>query len=607
MSAAPVAADPLTARQVDVPRVLSWTPDHLAEVAARLGQAARVVEEAGALLGRRRAPGSGTAWEAPSTGEGWHGAAAGAAARSREEQLADVTALAAVLRELAGVLAQAGEELRAAGDALASASATACALGTALRPDGTCPPPPAPALTDDGRLDPVVVARAVRADDAVGDVGRRATAALARAAEADADAAARVRVLLAALEQRRVLRLPVPVGGAGALLAAQPSVVLRDPPRGAGPGEVARWWEGLRPDEAARLLAEAPQRVGGLPGVPPAVRTVANEQRARALRDRGARTPVERRERAVAVDALAALALAREGGRPASLLVLEPSHAGVGRAAVVVGDVDTADHVAWYVPGLGSSVSSLPGTLVPRGLALRDAARRRQDEDVAVVVWMGYDAPEWDASVATTARAEAGGRLLAVDVAGVAASRARRDRRGPPPATTTLVGHSYGSLTVGRALASGGARADAAVLLGSPGTGEARAAALGLPVDRVHVGAEAADPVSHLRAFGADPASSAFGARRLPAQDTDGALLSLSSHSSYLDPRSESLAWVAAVVAGRGEEVPRVPGRGRLAEQVGVLGGALLDPERGQPGVPPPRRPPSTAPAGPPPRRPAPS
>ena len=596
VSAGPVAAGPLTARQVDVPRVLSWTPDRLAEVAARLGRAARVVEESGALLGRRRALGSGPAPGAAPLPDGWHGAAAGAAARSREEQLADVTALAGVLRQLADVLAQAGEELRGARDALASASATACALGTALRPDGTCPPPAAPAVLDAaGRLDPVTVARAVRADDAVGDVGRRATAALARAAEADADAAARVRVLLAALEQRRVLRLPVPVGGVGALLAAQPSVVLRDPPRGAGPGEVARWWEGLRPDEAARLLAEAPQRVGGLPGVPPAVRAVANEQRARALRDRAARTPVQRRERAVAVDALAALAVAREGGRPASLLVLEPSHAGVGRAAVVVGDVGTADHVAWYVPGLGSAVSSLPGTLVPRGLALRDAAARREDEDVAVVVWMGYDAPEWDASVTTTARAEAGGRLLAVDVAGVAASRARRDRRGPPPATTTLVGHSYGSLTVGRALASGGARADAAVLLGSPGTGEARAAALGLPVDRVHVGAEAADPVSHLRVFGAGPASSAFGARRLPAQDTDGALLSLSSHGSYLDPRSESLAWVAAVVAGRGDEVPRVLARGRLAERVGVLGGALLDPERGQSGVPPPRRPPGAA------------
>jgi len=78
------------------------------------------------------------------------------------------------------------------------------------------------------------------------------------------------------------------------------------------------------------------------------------------------------------------------------LYIFEPAaFGGDGRAAIVLGDLDTAEHVALTVPGFSSSVSGMdPGRVQALYEESRGAVNGR--ESVAVVDWMGYDSPNPD-------------------------------------------------------------------------------------------------------------------------------------------------------------------------------------------------------------------
>jgi pimeloyl-ACP methyl ester carboxylesterase len=142
----------------------------------------------------------------------------------------------------------------------------------------------------------------------------------------------------------------------------------------------------------------------------------------------------------------------------------------------------------------------------------------------------------------------------------------------------TLVGHSYGSLVVGRALHDHDPAADDAVLLGSPGAGVAHADDLRLPDGHVFVGAASRDPVSYLGWFGPDPASRDFGAVRFEAEDVTRSQgrVALADHSKYFWPGSESLSNIVKVTVGQDDSVRRAPYRGLVSWQ---LTGWRGDPE----------------------------
>ena len=165
-----------------------------------------------------------------------------------------------------------------------------------------------------------------------------------------------------------------------------------------------------------------------------------------------------------------------------------------------------------------------------------------------MVSWLAYDIPQTSDtlnsghSVVLRQSAEAGARSLADFLGGV-----------PPERHLTLIGHSYGSTTAGLAVASGGTGVDDLVVLGSPGLGVERAAALGMPVKRIHVLEADDDPVADLGWFGRDPSAMpevdrlATEAAQLP----DGSAGSAASgHSRYLASGTTSQWNVAAVVAG---------------------------------------------------------
>lgn len=360
------------------------------------------------------------------------------------------------------------------------------------------------------------------------------------------------------------------------------------PPPGTPAVLVEAWWSLLTAAERIRVLAGAPRAVGALAGLPAAVRSAANEtalsRDLTALLATPARTRAEQQRLAACLAVARRLAALRaqvdpRTGQPtvAQLWVYRPgAFGGDGRVALAVGDVDTADHVAVLVPGMGSSVAATLPRLTGDAARVRAAATRWSGSrtGTAVVAWVGYDAPTLG-TVASPAAARRGGRLLAADLLDLQAARA-------VPPHLTVVGHSYGSTTVGLALRDRVTGVDDVVLLGSPGAGVDRAAELQVPRGHVFVGASSRDPVSYLDRFGADPTHASFGAVRFRAEDParNPVMLDIADHSRYFAPGSESLAGVAAVVAGATDQVALAPYRGELP---GLPDGISTDPEADRP------------------------
>ncbi|HEX2578732.1 MAG TPA: alpha/beta hydrolase, partial [Aquihabitans sp.] len=173
---------------------------------------------------------------------------------------------------------------------------------------------------------------------------------------------------------------------------------------------------------------------------------------------------------------------------------------------------------------------------------------------VATVAWLGYDPP--DGAVADPGelgailgdrRARVGGRALTAALDGLALRPRQR---------LTLVGHSYGSTTVGAALLEG-ASADNVVVLGSPGVLVDHADDFHRPDADFFALAADDDPVARLGWFGPNPARRGSGFSRL-ATDASG-------HSGYLRDGSLSQGKVAAAVLDQVAQGPldRRPHGGR--------------------------------------------
>ncbi|MGP1498680.1 MAG: alpha/beta hydrolase, partial [Schaalia odontolytica] len=132
--------------------------------------------------------------------------------------------------------------------------------------------------------------------------------------------------------------------------------------------------------------------------------------------------------------------------------------------------MDTADHVGVIVPGLHTNVEKTLSDYDNRAGLMRENALRqaKRGETVAMVEYLGYDAPQVELEAASSTYAENGARELSGFLNGVDASR----EHGAGDAHITLMGHSYGSTTSGMAatLVNKGV-VDDIVLAGSPGAG----------------------------------------------------------------------------------------------------------------------------------------
>ncbi|BCY05600.1 alpha/beta hydrolase [Actinoplanes sp. L3-i22] len=337
-------------------------------------------------------------------------------------------------------------------------------------------------------------------------------------------------------------------------LAAVPvaPTALTRPDCTATPARVRQWWAGLTPGERYWLLAVDPGSVAGLDGVPAADRDLANRLLLDDRRDDLLRHGGDPR----GLDRLASR-LADERGPRAYLIGLDVS--GDGRAVVAFGDPDRAANVLTHVPGMTADLASLDHELVRAERVATRATELGPAAATSSLVWLDYDAPDFLQEAWSARPAEEGAAGLRRFQDGL---RATHDG---PAARQTVLGHSYGSLVVGKA-ATGALAADGVVFVGSPGVGVDSAAGLTVPADRVFASTSITDPIQygavspatvarHLLPgvpvtgpaddlwFGHNPSDPAFGARVFGSQWNAG-------HLGYWDPGRPALDALARITLG---------------------------------------------------------
>ena len=317
------------------------------------------------------------------------------------------------------------------------------------------------------------------------------------------------------------------------------------------PEEVSVWWALLSESEREALINKDPEKYGNLNGIDMASRAKANELALNGHLDAaGNRIPglLEKAQKEYdeakaayekdkdsfwgrqysddeglerylnaknKLDDLIAIKKALEGNSDISLVALEFGERGENvRAALAIGDVDNAKHVATFVPGMGSNFRDNGRLNVEFAKNLQWAADKfgsPTDGSVATIAWIGYEAPAditktGDLSVTSIDKAEAGAEKLNGFVTGIHAWRSERGM----DVHQSVISHSYGSTTAGIAMRDiGEGVVDELVYTGSPGAGVSSVGTLGVDADHTWVSATPhLDPVQGMgpdRTFGRDP------------------------------------------------------------------------------------------------------
>lgn len=344
-------------------------------------------------------------------------------------------------------------------------------------------------------------------------------------------------------------------------LGEQPPQIPQDDPKAA-----AEWWKALSPEERQTYTTLYPKEIGATDGLPTDVRDDANRtamaQELNAIQEGNHDQWFPGESDETVNQRLNNLLLLNErleagDGAPKGkeLYVLGYNSKDDGRAVIAMGNPDTAAHTGVLVPGTNTEMDAVPGQIERIGRLKTAAEEQSHGESVAMVTWLGYDAPEASPtdfnSVGGTGRAEDGAPDLRRFVAGLNASH------DDSPSHTTVLGHSYGSTVVGAAAAGGsGLGADDIVVVGSPGMTVDEAKDLQMDPEHVWIGGAEDDAVINHASdltLGRDPMLGGFGGNNFEV-DTHG-------HSGYWDRDSQSLANQGAVIAGgRPTEVPKEGG-----------------------------------------------
>ncbi|PRX47755.1 alpha/beta hydrolase family protein [Prauserella shujinwangii] len=515
--------------------------------------------------------------------ESWTGPAADAAGARRTRLTDRMERLVAGTSAARTALMNAADAVIGLRHAVTEAVELASANGFALAEDGTVRDAAPPRAVPAGQVDEVQRERQrLRAElvDRVEQIIRRAD-------DIDSD-------LATVLD--RVANGDVGDGGATTLSAAaeagatQVSLSITEPPAGKGtPGDNAGWWDSLSKTEQRWVIRQHPEWIGNRDGVPFAARDEAN--RARLVTEKARLQEEARRLRAdlddnvfgglftnadarldqveEKLEAIRAIerTLTRPGERQLVLFDTTPERA---EAAIATGNVDTADHVAVFTPGLTSNV---PDSMAKYDSAMDQLQHRATDElkrygdggSVATVTWIGYQAPQntlgsylGDDSVLFDDAARAGAEKLTPFLQGIDTAR-------DADAHLTALGHSYGSTTTGFALQQN-TGVDDAVFFGSPGIGTGRIEDLAVPDGHATYIEAKNDVVGDLGAFGIDP-SHLDGMRHAESGEArhpeDGRVLAgVTGHSAYLDDGSTSQYNMSVIVGGMPDRVVQGENRG---------------------------------------------
>ncbi|MBO0805362.1 MAG: hypothetical protein J2P25_20070 [Nocardiopsaceae bacterium] len=342
-------------------------------------------------------------------------------------------------------------------------------------------------------------------------------------------------------------------------------------------------WQGMSSQEQHALITGDPHTVGALDGLPATARDQANRiwfgqqyaqvqkqaayDKAHGITDSSLQTKLSFDQ--VVSQQIGQPGVGQDGKPPVYLLGFDNNDG--GHVIAAFGNPDTANHVATVVPGVRNGFGQNSVTMVANTGKLQQQAQSTAAPGTSVssICWLGYNAPPQltdVAQVASTADANAAAPALDSFQWGLQASH-----QGAP-ASTTMIGHSYGSLTVGRAasrtvsVGAPGTLADRLAFVGSPGVGVQQASQLGVNPDNVWAGISPfkfpemweGDPIGLLRypndqgkpemPFGADPASPDFGGKIMGVDPGKG-------HMDYFDSGSESLKNLGYLANGQTSKV----------------------------------------------------
>ncbi|AEY89141.1 secreted protein [Streptomyces hygroscopicus subsp. jinggangensis 5008] len=314
----------------------------------------------------------------------------------------------------------------------------------------------------------------------------------------------------------------------------------------AAPSRLARFFASLTPHDRDRLAHRYPLAVGNMNGAPVSLRYRANRiALAQARRVERKRLHDSRLSTAGQQDA------ARRMDRYASLLspgrqILAFDPEGSGRVAEVIGDLSRAQRISVVVPGVDTDLLTFQRTnrkySAPVGMAEALYAAEREASPrtrTAVIAWADYTSPDGlGVDAATGLRAEEGAVRLNALL-----------RALPGRAPVSMFCHSYGSVVCGVAAHGMPRRIADIAVAASPGMRVGKASHLRTTA-RVWAMRDASDWVQDVPylelgglGHGADPVSSAFGARVLSARDAQG-------HSGYFQPGTDSLRNLADIGVG---------------------------------------------------------
>ena len=357
--------------------------------------------------------------------------------------------------------------------------------------------------------------------------------------------------------------------------ARAPRKNLKLPPKGASEKEVAKWWSSLSDAEKEQMIKDHPKEIGNLNGVDGTSRDKANrivlpqalasekkkleklKQRYGDHPSRRERQQIERvEERIKALEKVdETLKKADNDHIPRQLLSLETSGQRV-LAAVAQGNVDTADHIGVVVPGLYSNVANNLQKYDDDATAMGENAQRYTNGgSIAMISYLGYEAPQDIAQVTDIGYARKGADKLAGFLNGLDASR----ERGAGDAHITVAGHSYGSTTAGIALTKvNDGVVDDLIQFGSPGSGVQDVSEFNLPKGHAWVSAtdykqDMVQGMGDDGRFGKNP-DTMEGYNHLSGDvgEGDGSFYPFSKHNGYFNRGSHALDDISRVIAGKG-------------------------------------------------------
>lgn len=326
--------------------------------------------------------------------------------------------------------------------------------------------------------------------------------------------------------------------------------------------EVRSWWKNSDATQRSTLLTTVPRLIGSLEGIPYELRDRVNRRTLQDAEQELRSTVFDADEFAARSKVLDSVedALKPTDSRPRSLLTLDLEDQGL--AAIVIGDLRTADYISYLVPGMGFTVEGQMGDWVDAAVRLDETEREwiarvgDPGDEVATVAWLGYHTPDIS-SVFAFDRAREGAEALTIAVSGLQAMRVT------DPPFVSIVAHSYGSTAALIALTNGSLSVDALAIAGSPGAPTKSAAELRVPSDEVFVAAPSIfDPVAISGYLGQSPLSDEFGAQVFGVEGVidplTGTPLGFAlGHNDYFASDSESMRNFALIAIGRGDLITK--------------------------------------------------